>query len=204
MTTKEKVSRKKQIELQATELFRTKGYSASSMRDLAQELGIEAASLYSHIRSKEEILQKIIFGMAERFFEKLNAIPKNENLSFAKQLEQSIIAHIEVITKNTAASAVFFNEWRHLSEPNLSKFLDLREEYEGRFRDIITKGMETNEFRDIDERFAVFAILSSLNWTHTWYKVEGKMSPEQIGRQLSGLLINGLKKGIIGVDNLEK
>ena len=42
-------------------MFKDKGFAASSMRDLAETVGIEAASLYNHIKSKSEILQEIIF-----------------------------------------------------------------------------------------------------------------------------------------------
>jgi len=188
-----KKNRKQQIEEKATTLFQEKGYAATSMRDLANVLGIEAASLYSHIKSKEEILQKVCFRMADEFFAAWQAV-EMENSSFAAKLEKAAIAHVRVITLNTSASAVFFNEWRHLSEPHLSEFLSMRDDYEGRFIDIIENGMESGEFKEVDSKFMMLTILSSLNWTHNWYKPGGTLSPQEIGHRLSNMILNGLNK----------
>jgi len=188
-----KKSRKEQIEEKATALFQERGYAATSMRDLAQVLGIEAASLYSHIRSKEEILQKICFRMAGEFFNAWNEVAL-ESRSQADKMERAMIAHVQVITKDTAASAVFFNEWRHLSEPSLSEFLSMRHDYEGRFINIIKDGIATGEFSEVDEKFTMLTILSSLNWTHNWFKPSGNLSPKDVGKRLAALLLNGLKK----------
>lgn len=188
-----KKSRKAQIEEKATRLFRERGYAATSMRDLAQVLGIEAASLYSHIKSKEEILQKICFRMADEFFEAWKDV-ETASENYADQMEKAAIAHVKVITNNTDASAVFFNEWRHLSEPYLSDFLKMREDYEGRFINIIEKGMTAGEFQTVDSKFMMLAILSSLNWTHNWYKPNGGLSPKEVAKKLSNLILNGLKK----------
>ena len=188
-----KKSRKEQIEEKATTLFQQRGYAATSMRDLAQVLGIEAASLYSHIKSKEQILQKICFRMAEEFFNAWQEVEQEERSQAAK-LEKAMIAHVKVITRDTAASAVFFNEWRHLSEPHLSEFLSMREDYEGRFIQIIKEGMDSGEFNPVDEKFTMLTVLSSLNWTHNWFKASGSLSPEEVGLRLASLLLNGLKK----------
>ncbi|MHA6247311.1 TetR/AcrR family transcriptional regulator [Pontibacter sp. CAU 1760] len=187
----EVVSRKKQIEHTATTLFKAKGFSATSMRDLANALGIEAASIYSHIRSKEEILQRICFRMAQEFFEAIEGAEATGDTATAK-LKNAIAAHVQVLTKNTAASAVFLHEWRHLSEPHHGEFLALRDKYERHFRDIIKLGMANGEFMVPDEKFAVLTILSGLNWIHTWYKPEGKMSPAEIAENLSEMLLHGL------------
>lgn len=188
-----KKNRKQQIEEKATALFQQKGYAATSMRDLAQVLGIEAASLYSHIKSKEEILQKICFRMADEFFEAWKAV-EVEQSSYAAKMEKAAIAHVKVITQNTSASAVFFNEWRHLSEPHLSEFLGMRDDYEGRFIEIIEQGISKGEFQQVDPKFMMLMILSSLNWTHNWYKPEGNLNPEEIGNRLANLVLNGLKR----------
>ena len=94
------LSRKEQIEQTATALFRKRGFSATSMRDLANELGIEAASIYSHIRSKEEILQRVCFRMANEFFEAIDKVDEPD-ASASKRLQAAITAHVQVLTKNT-------------------------------------------------------------------------------------------------------
>jgi len=187
------LSRKEQIEQTATALFRKRGFSATSMRDLANELGIEAASIYSHIRSKEEILQRVCFRMANEFFEAIDKVDEPD-ASASKRLQAAITAHVQVLTKNTEASAVFLYEWRHLSEPHHAEFLALRDRYEKHFREIIKVGISTGEFKVPDEKFAVLTILSALNWIHTWYKPDGKMNAEEIAANLATMLLNGLKQ----------
>lgn len=195
-TAKTPTSKKKQVERTATDLFKKRGYAATSMRDLAQALGIEAASLYSHIKSKEEILQNICFRMARKFFSAMDDAFAQNTSSAEEKLEKAIIAHIKVITEDTSASAVFFSEWRHLSEPYFSEFLEMRERYEGIFFNILKEGEEKGEFAPMDLKFSVLTILSALNWTHNWFKPSGKMSAEQIGQRLASLLLNGIKRNV--------
>jgi len=60
-------TRKEEIIKTATKLFKEKGYSAVTMRDIAKAMGIKAASLYNHINSKQQILTDIIISLAEEF-----------------------------------------------------------------------------------------------------------------------------------------
>jgi TetR/AcrR family transcriptional regulator, cholesterol catabolism regulator len=193
MLKEKSISRKDQIVEIATDLFMKNGYSASSMRDLANEVGIEAASLYSHFKSKEEILQIICFRMATEFFESLDKI-QQANLSSSEKLSKAIHSHVLVITKDIKASAVFQNEWKHLSNPYLADFLEMRNEYEIRFRNIIKEGISNGEFKNVDEKFAVMTILSSINWIHNWYKPSGKMKSVEIADNFSKLLIEGIRR----------
>jgi TetR/AcrR family transcriptional regulator, cholesterol catabolism regulator len=186
------ISRKEQIEVTATSLFQNKGYAATSMRDLATGLGIEAASIYSHIKSKEEILQNICFKMADEFFDAKETIEK-KNLPPIEKLTEAIKGHVRVVTKNAAASAVFFTEYKHLSEPALDEFLQMRTHYEDWFRNIIIDGMKQKKMREVDQKFTILTILSSINFISNWYKPEGKMSADEIGERLSKLFIQGLK-----------
>ncbi|WKZ60568.1 MAG: TetR/AcrR family transcriptional regulator [Cyclobacteriaceae bacterium] len=188
------LSRKEQVIRMAAELFKEKGYSASSMRDLAQKLGIEAASLYSHIKSKEEILRTLCFDMAAEFRSSLSEVEK-QNVSASEKLRLGIIGHVKVMAKDLTASAVFMNEHRHLSQPYLRDFLLLRINYINRFKTFIEQGVATGDFKkDIDTKLAVMTLFSSLNWMPAWFSPDSTIEPEKLGQQLSDMLIDGLKQ----------
>lgn len=189
----ETVSRKEQVIRTAAELFKIKGYAATSMRDLAQEMGIEAASLYSHIKSKEEILRTLCFDMARQFIRSLDEVEK-QNLSHSEKLRAGIIAHVDVMTHDLTASAVFMNEHRHLSQPYLKEFLYKRINYINRFKKIIDNGIKAGEFKPVDTKLAVMTLFSSLNWMPNWYDPIKTINPEQLGEQLADILIFGLQK----------
>ena len=188
------LTRKEQVIRKAAELFKDKGYAAASMRDLAQLLGIEAASLYSHIKSKEEILQSLCFDMAAEFRKSLEEVEK-QNATSIDKLRNGIIAHIQVMAKDLTASAVFMNEHRHLSQPYLRDFLLLRINYINRFKAIIELGVKNGEFKStINTKLAVMTLFSSLNWMPQWYDPGSVIQPAELGQQLSDMLVNGLKK----------
>jgi TetR/AcrR family transcriptional regulator, cholesterol catabolism regulator len=187
------VNRKEQITETAAKLFRKKGYTATTMRDLAAELGIEAASIYHHVKSKEELLETICFNMANKFI--LNAKEVNDIYFNAEEkLRLAIKLHIETITLNQNKSAVFLQEWRNLSEPNLSKFKMLRDQYENQFTIIIIDGENEDIFDFVDKKFAVLSILSTINFVNEWYNPEGKMNAAEIAEKLSTFILGGLRK----------
>lgn len=190
------LSRKEQILSAAAQLFKQKGYQASSMRDIATALNIEAASLYHHIKSKEEILEIICFEMARKF---LAAIAEVNDIYFnsEEKLRKAILHHVEIITEDIDKSAVFLREWKSLPEQSLKDFMQLRNHYENEFTHIIDGGINEDLFDDVDKKFAVLSILSSVNWINEWYKPEGKMSPAEIAQNISDFIMGGLRKKLV-------
>ena len=189
------INRKEQITETAAKLFRKNGYIGTTMRDLAAELGIEAASIYHHVKSKEELLETICFDMANKFI--LNAKEINDIYFNAEEkLRLAIKLHIETITLNQNQSAVFLQEWRNLNEPNFSKFKMLRDQYENQFTIIIIDGENEDIFDFVDKKFAVLSILSTINFVNEWYNPEGKMNAAEIAEKLSNFILGGLRKKI--------
>jgi TetR/AcrR family transcriptional regulator, cholesterol catabolism regulator len=187
------LARKDQIRDKAQTLFRARGYSATSMRDLADALGIEAASLYNHIASKEEILQEICFRMADEFFSAIEPIVESA-LGPKEKLRAATEAHLGVIAANADASAVFLHEWRHLGEPFLGDFKLMRRRYEQIFRKIIEEGILKGVFRKIDATLVARTLLSGTNWTYESYKThksQGKLLEQEIS-EITTILIEGI------------
>jgi len=190
------ISRKEQIVNVAAKLFKQKGFVATSMRDLAAELGIEAASIYYHFKSKEELLEKICFDMADKFI--TNAREVNDIYFNAEEkLRMAIKFHIETITENQNQSSVFLSEWRNLSEPKFALFKQLRQQYENQFTIILADGEKEDIFDDVDKKFAVLSILSTINFINEWYKPDGRMNASEIAEKLSNFIMGGLRKRLV-------
>lgn len=189
-------NRKEQILVASAALFRNKGYAVTTVRDIAQLLGIEASSLYSHVKSKEEILETICFSMADKFLQGIDEV-NDIYFNATEKLRMAILNHVKLLTNNRDASAVFLHDWRHLSEPRLSDFKKLRDRYENGFYQIMDDGEKEDVFDDVDKKFAVLTILASVNWVNEWYSVDGKMSPDEIATNLTQFILTGLRKKMI-------
>ncbi len=190
------IKRKEQILNTAAFLFKERGYASTSMRDIAAKLNMEAASLYHHIKSKEEILEIICFGMAQKF---LNPVLEVNDIYFnaEEKLRMAIKNHVHNITSNQEQSAVFLNEWRCLAEPALTDFKELRNHYENEFTHIIESGINENVFEAVDHKFAALSILGSLNWINQWYNPAGKMNSDEISLKIGDFILGGLRKKFV-------
>ena len=165
--TEKDVSRKEVIIKAAAKLFREKGFKAASMRDLAVKVGVEAASLYNHIRSKSELLHDICFDVANIFIEQISQVEVSDDMPL-KKLEKLLRFHIRQMIENFEEVYVSDREWRYLAEPYLSNFQNQRRSYRKRFAAIIQQGIEKGEINRIDASTAVLIILHSIGGIESW------------------------------------
>lgn len=186
--------RKLEILQIAQDLFKLKGYAASSVRDIAKAANVEPASLYSHISGKEELLDMTCFNMAEKF---LIGIQEVNDIYFdaAQKLKMAVDSHVQILTKNLSAAVVFQRDWRHLNAERKAEFITLRNQYEAGFREIVQNGIDEGLFNEVDVKFASLTMLSSLNWIVEWYDEQGTLSPAEIAENLYNFILTGLKKG---------
>ncbi|MEO5945572.1 MAG: TetR/AcrR family transcriptional regulator [Chitinophagaceae bacterium] len=190
---RKKASKKDFILLRASTMFREKGFSATSMRDLAEMVGIEAASLYNHIQSKSEILQEIIFRMANDCNVHLEEL-ENSNLSSIKKIESLIRFHVQMMINKCDDYTVMINEWMHLSEPYLTNFNIQRHQYVVKMEGIVADGFQQKEMKGISPYVTVLTILSSVRGLEFWHRSAEKITQQEIEDNMVNLLISGLKK----------
>lgn len=177
----------------AASLIKQNGFENTSMRDLAAALKIEASSLYNHISSKDEILKAICFEIASEFIKSIYEV--NDIYFDAEQkLRLAIESHVMLLTQQTDKAYVFVNEWKKLKNGDLKEFIALRDVYEKGFETIVQNGEDEGLFNEVDKKFAVLTILSSLNWVVEWYRPDGNMSAKQIAEKLTSFILTGLKK----------
>lgn len=184
-------SRKQEIVNAAAILFKEKGYSAVTMRDLATAMGIKAASLYNHIQSKQEILSTIIIELAEEFTNGMNQIV-NSSASSIQKLENIISLHIDVTLRNADGLASLNNDWMHLEEDNLLYFEKMRQDYEDNFRQIVKKGVDMNEIESNNIEIIVFSTLSTLRTLYLWYPKQKNIDASILKKDMISVLLQGV------------
>lgn len=187
-------SKKQEILETAARLFRDRGYGSTSMRDLAKGVHLQASSLYNHISGKQEILQLICFQNAHRFLDGIDAITQRHDDPVV-QLEQLIRLHLDIATGDATAITSFNDEWRHLEEPHLGEFIQLRKQYETRFRAIIRRGIDTGAFVETDTYVAFQTLIAAMRWVFDRHPSERALPAGQVVADITKLLLHGLKKG---------
>ncbi|MEY4892855.1 MAG: hypothetical protein RIQ34_1467 [Bacteroidota bacterium] len=190
---RKKASKKGLILQRAATMFRERGFAASSMRDLAETVGIEAASLYNHIRSKNEILESICFDVANIFNEKIQEVESGRQSNINK-IESLLRFHIEQMVDNYENVIVSDREWRHLDEPYRANFQNQRRTYRKRFAAIIEDGIVKGEIRRIDAATAVLIMLHAINGIESWHRSKVKMNADELANNMIRILIDGLRK----------
>lgn len=176
----------------AIRLFSERGYTGTTMRDIAEEVGVLPGSLYAHIKGKEELLAEIVTTGIKQFLDLQKAVETSNN-SPEEKLRQVIKSHIGIAARDPERTLVVFHQWRFLAEPNRSSAVKMRRQYAKMITDILVEHAQSIG-RDLDNHIKIqcFTVLGALNWTPEWYDPNGPLSPDQLGDLMADSLIGGL------------
>jgi TetR/AcrR family transcriptional regulator, cholesterol catabolism regulator len=179
----------------AVRLFGEHGYTGTTMRDIAEAVGVLPGSLYAHIDSKETLLLEIVKDGIARFLAIEQSLQGSAE-SPEVRLRKAIRAHVDVVAEDPQRSLVVFHQWRFLSEPNRASAVAMRRRYANAYVKIVEDGKAAGVFSPrLDTHIAVFGVLGALNWIPEWYSDKGASSPSEIADSMAEALIFGLREG---------
>jgi len=186
-------AREDEILAAAAQMFREKGYHGTSVRDIAESVGLLKGSLYHYIRSKEELLARLFDGALEGTMGELEAIA-GRDASATDRLHDMVAAYVHAVTANLDAVGLYLREWRSLPAPDLRRLRAKRRAMRGLFEDVVAQGVRTREFAAGDEKIATLAILGMCNWIFEWYRPRGRLRPEELASQLAERAVRSVSR----------
>jgi AcrR family transcriptional regulator len=186
-------AREDQVRAAALRLFKEKGYHATSMRDIAEAVGINKGSLYSYIKSKEDLLVPVFEQAQGVLLSQIESITADTSCPPTERLKRAIHAHVTAVADNLDVLTVYLSEWRQLATELLATNRHQRERYSALFHSILTDGVATGEFRPMDTRIVMLGMIGMCNYLFRWYRPDGRLTPDQIADELIEMVIRGVQ-----------
>jgi AcrR family transcriptional regulator len=180
-----------QILRTAADLFRERGYRASTLDDIARRLGMSKTSLYGHFRAKEEMLAAISRETIESFTRELTLVLRSR-LAPEDKLRRVVHQHVRFVIANRSFLTVFFSEEPNLPPRFARQLAAQKNRYDKGVESIVREGIRRGTFREMPSRLVVFALLGMLNWLYKWYNPSGRWGAEEISAALLTLVEGGL------------
>jgi len=183
-------TRRSELTRQAARLFAERGYHGTSIGDLAEAMGVQKGTLYSHMASKHDLLYATMREGADAFHGALDGIP--DDLPATEKIRLALRAHLRVVSEQLDVATVFVREWRYLQGEQRTEILAERRRYEERVRALFREGRELSELRtDLDEANAALLALSAANWAYTW--LEPGRDTDELADRFHSLLVDGMR-----------
>jgi TetR/AcrR family transcriptional regulator, cholesterol catabolism regulator len=183
-------TRRTELTREASRLFAQKGYHGTSIGDIAEAMGVQKGSLYSHIASKEDLLYETLMDGAAGFHAALDGIP--DDLPPVEKIRSALRAHLRVVAEQLDVATVFVQEWRYLGGARREEFVGERRRYEERIRELLREGRDLGDLRsDLDEGAAALLLLSAANWAYTW--LQPGRDTDELADRFFALLVDGMR-----------
>jgi AcrR family transcriptional regulator len=178
----------------AAQIFRQKGYHATSMQDIADAVHLQKASLYHHIESKQEILLEILDAALDRLTADISAVVESD-LSPTVKLRLALKAYTLRLNEDRDLASVLLLEYRGLDPKLRARHIARRDRIDQLWRRLVKEGVDAGEFRRVDPVLTSFALLGVQNWMITWFRDNGRLTAAQAAEGFAELFLKGLLAG---------
>ncbi len=166
------------IRAAALRLFARKGYAAVSMRQIAQDVGVQAGALYLYTPDKQSLLFDLMQSHMQDLLSELATLPAPQSPLAA--LEDFTRFHIRFHRARSDAVFISYMELRNLEPENFARIETMRRQYEAHLEDILARGKAAGVFTLPDPKLAAFALIAMLTGVNTWYREGGRLSLQHV------------------------
>jgi AcrR family transcriptional regulator len=191
-------ARRREVMAAAVAVFSERGYRAASMSDIARKLGMGKASLYHYVTGKEQVLIELYEDVLRENVEAARRIAESERTAL-DGLSEVLRDRVAYTCRNKELMRVFFEEEAELPARQQARLISVRHEYELTLLDLVSRGEAAGEFTlSTTPQIFVNTILGAANWVYKWYQPGGQLSPEELGAEVAGVMMAGLREGAAG------
>ncbi|QNM95833.1 TetR/AcrR family transcriptional regulator [Chitinimonas koreensis] len=188
MTTQEEKTRRAELITAASRLFKEQGYERTTVRDLAQAVGMQSGSLFYHFRTKEEMLVAVMAAGIGDLTDRLE-----DALAAAKtpldRLRTVFRVHLDTLLgDDKGALSVLLYEWPSLSDKARTELIKLRDAYERDWQQVLDEAAAAGLVHQ-DTRLLRKLLLGGLHWTIMWYRRDGSQSPSELADRMLDLVL---------------
>lgn len=181
----------------AAKLFRENGYQATRLLDIADAAGIDRASLYYYVGSKEELFRESVEGILDANLAAAEAAAATSE-SVASRLRQVVELILASYEDNYPHMYVYIQEQMHQVAKEESAWAQTivrkTRKLEGIVRGLIDEGVRNGEFRaDLPARLPFYALFGMINWTHRWFTPGGSLNAKDISAGFFAIFIDGMQ-----------
>ncbi|HET6506994.1 MAG TPA: TetR/AcrR family transcriptional regulator [Baekduia sp.] len=176
----------------AARVFYERGYADASVQDVADELGILKGSLYHYIKTKEDLLFRLLEETHDEIFQVLGEVAAIEGLDPLARLELYVRRQVEYNIDNLLRVSVYYHDLDRLSVERRKRIVSRRREHEQYVRALIEEAQANGQADpDVDATTLGRCIFATIIWTYRWYR-EGRDDREQVAAVCSKFAIRGI------------
>ncbi len=171
------------------------GYAATSLNTIADSIDMQAASLYYHFSSKDELVLEVLRQgtLAAREAVADALIQLGDTADPAAALRAAIVAHLTAVLAQGPYTTANIRSYGQLPSELAIRHRDEQRSYGATWRGLIASGVEAGVFdRSLDQRATRLLILGAMNWSIEWFVADQGLSAEQLGHQLADMILTGI------------
>ncbi|MDN5913705.1 MAG: TetR/AcrR family transcriptional regulator [Pseudonocardia sp.] len=176
----------------ATRLFAERGFAGTSLQDIADALGITRPALYYYVKSKDELLAKLVTEVTDGPLDEIDALVGGEGLDAVQKLRGIVQIIVGRRTTQPERFRLLIRSEAELPDELTAAYDKSRRTILRVIAGVIDDGVRSGRFRPVDARVAALGVLGMCNWVAWWFQPGGRDTAEAVTEQLVDMAVGAL------------